>query len=292
MLDELRVPATKMTLERLLRWADTLGRPDLGHRGCRGSGPPRRASDRPGALSWRSVRDASIDEAIRLITANGMRHLAAGITSVSDALVTPDAHALYREAADRGLLPLNIHEMHGGRTFFEPPRVDGGHVDYARSHPSGRLRGGTIKVFMDAVHPGPAVDRRTPSGTDVHTGSMYYSKGEVEDLIDEILGRGLEPAVHALGNCAVGQLLDVYERARATSAGADASLRIEHFILASKTEASRAADLGAKVVVNPAFLHQWGDMYLHDWRGDGQPHLKIIRIPNLARRRCRGGRGL
>jgi predicted amidohydrolase YtcJ len=110
---------------------------------------------------------------------------------------------------------------------------------------------------------------------------MYYSKGEIGRLISEILGSGLEPAVHTLGNCAANHILDAYEAARATTEGAGASLRIEHFILASKDQAKRAADIGAKVVVNPAFLYQWGDMYLHNWRGEGQPHLWIIPVRTL-----------
>jgi predicted amidohydrolase YtcJ len=170
--------------------------------------------------------------------------------------------------------------MRGGRTFFEPPRVDCPNGDYARSY-GRRLRGGTIKVFMDVVHPGPAVDRRAPGGRDVHTGVTYYNKGEITRLVAEILGAGLEPAVHALGNCAINQILDVFEGARATSDGVGASLRIEHFILASRDQATRAADIGAKVVVNPAFLHQWGDTYLHTWRGEGQSHLRIIPIRSL-----------
>lgn len=237
------------------------------------------ASDLPQSLSWESVPDASIAEAIRLIRVNGKRHLGAGITSVSDALVTPRAHELYRAAAERDELPLSIHQMRGGRTFFEPPRVDASD-DYAASYGT-RLRGGTIKMFMDVVHPGPAVDRRTEDGHDVHTGVMYYSRGEVTRLVQEILDRGLEPAVHSLGNCAIEQILDVYEAARGSAAGADASLRIEHFILATREQAARAADLGVKVVVNPAFLFQWGDMYLHSWRGEGQPHLRIIPIRSL-----------
>jgi predicted amidohydrolase YtcJ len=238
------------------------------------------ASDLPQALSWESIPDASIDDAIALIVANCRRHLAAGITSVSDALVTTRAHSLYQEAARRGVLPLALHEMRGGRTFFEPPRIDCLIGDDANSY-GGRLRGGTIKVFMDVVHPGPAIDRRASDGRDVHTGVTYYNKGEITRLVAEILGAGLEPAVHALGNCAINQILDVFEGARATSDGVGASLRIEHFILASRDQSIRAADIGAKVVVNPAFLHQWGDTYLHTWRGDGQSHLRIIPIRSL-----------
>ena len=84
------------------------------------------------------------------------------------------------------------------------------------------------------------------------TRDTHYSKGEAQNTHRrDTWAKGHEPAVHALGNCAVGQLLDVFDHARATRDGADASLRIEHFILASQTQATRAADLGVKVVVNP-----------------------------------------
>ena len=147
------------------------------------------ASDLPQALSWESIPAASVDRAIDLFIANGRRHLAAGITSVSDALVTTIAHTLYQEAARREVLPLTVHEMRGGRTFFEPPRVDCMETD-AASSPTARLRGGTVKLFMDVVHPGPAVDRLAPDGRHVHTGVMYYSKGEIRRIVTEILSAG------------------------------------------------------------------------------------------------------
>ncbi len=240
------------------------------------------AADVPYSLSWRSYAQKSTGEAVGRIEANGRRHLALGITSVSDALVTPEAHALYAAAAEQGRLTIDIHEMLGGRTFFEAPRLGQAPSEEALRARTGRLSAGTVKMFMDVVHPGPAIDRRTPDGHR-HTGRNFYSRGEAETLVLDIVDRGFEPAVHTLGSCGLEQALDAFEAVRRRGGDPEASLRIEHFIIATGDQVERAASLGVKAVVNPGFLHQWGDMYLHRWRGDdiAYEELRIIPIRSM-----------
>jgi len=240
------------------------------------------SSDAPGELSWRSYAERSIDGATKLVEANARRHLALGITSVSDALVTPAAAALYEAAVEADRLPIDLHQMLGGRTFFEPPSVGQAPSEELLAARVGRLTAGTVKVFMDVVHPGPAIDRRTPDGHR-HTGANFYSRAEAEALVLDIVARGFEPAVHALGNCGLEQTLDAYEAVRALPSVSAHSLRIEHYIIATASQLDRTASLGAKAVVNPGFIYQWGDMYLHGWRGDDTPYeeLRIIPIRSL-----------
>ena len=235
------------------------------------------AADVPYALSWRSYARRT-DDAVGLIEANGRRHLALGITSVSDALVTPEGAALYAAAAEQGRLPIDIHQMLGGRTFFEAPRLGQAPSEEALRARTGRLSAGTVKMFMDVVHPRPAIDRRTPDGYR-HTGRNFYSRSEAEAMVLEIVGRGFEPAVHTLGSCGLEQALDAFEAVRHRGGGAEASLRIEHFIIATGDQVERAAALGVKAIVNPGFLHQWGDMYLHGWRGDDTAYEELRIIP-------------
>ena len=70
---------------------------------------------------------------------------------------------------------------------------------------------------------------------------------------------------------------------RRSPAPESASLRIETFIIATGDQVGGSASLGVKAVVNPGFLLQWGDMYLHEWRGDGTgcDELRIIPIRSL-----------
>lgn len=236
------------------------------------------SSDAPGELSWRSYAERSPEGALELVEANARRHLALGITSVSDALVTPAAAALYRSAAAAERLPIDLHQMLGGQTFFEPPRVGQVPSEELLAARFGRLTAGTVKVFMDVVHPSPAIDRRTPTGHR-HTGANFYSRAEAEALVRDIVERGFEPAVHALGSCALDQTLDAYEAVRALPGRMADSLRIEHYIIATGSQVDRTASLDVKAVVNPGFLYQWGDMYLHGWRGDDTPYEELRIIP-------------
>ncbi|CAN5756933.1 amidohydrolase [soil metagenome] len=240
------------------------------------------SSDAPASLSWRSYAQRSQAAAIDLVEANARRHLVLGVTSVSDARVTPEGAALYEAAAEAGRLPIDIHQMLGGRTFFETPRLGQAPSEESLRARRGRLSAGTVKMFMDVVHPGPAIDRRTPDGYR-HTGRNFYSRAEAEALVLDIVGRGFEPAVHALGSCGLEQALAAYQTVRRLPGGDAPSLRIEHFIIATGEQVDRAASLGVKAVVNPGFLHQWGDMYLHGWRGDGTDwdELRIIPIRSM-----------
>jgi predicted amidohydrolase YtcJ len=252
-----------------------------------GSGDPtgelfETSSDVPAALSWRSYADRSPAELVSLVEANARRHLAVGITSVSDAMVTPEGSALYTAVAQAGGLPIDIHQMLGGATFFQEPRLGYAPTEESLRARRHRLVAGTVKVFMDVVHPGPAIDRRTTEGVR-HTGRNFYSRAEAQALIHDIVERGFEPAVHALGSCALEQVLAAYETVRRAADRDAASLRIEHFIIATGEQVARTASLGLKVVVNPGFVDQWGDMYLHGWRGDdtGWDDLRIIPIRSL-----------
>jgi predicted amidohydrolase YtcJ len=240
------------------------------------------SSDGPAALSWRSYAERSPADAIALVEANARRHLALGITSVSDALVTPEGAALYAAVAQAGRLPIDLHQMLGGQTFFGAPRLGQTPTEESLRTRQGRLSAGTVKMFMDVVHPGPAIDRRMADGYR-HTGRNFYSRAEAEALVLDIVDRGFEPAVHALGSCGLEQALAAFEAVRRMPGRDAASLRIEHFIIATGEQVSRTASLGVKAVVNPGFVDRWGDMYLHEWRGDGTDwdELRIIPIRSL-----------
>jgi predicted amidohydrolase YtcJ len=236
------------------------------------------SSDLPAALSWRSYVERSPEAAIALVEANAKRHLALGITSVSDALVDPQGAELYEAVAKAGRLPIDVHQMLGGRSFFEAPRLGEAPSEERLRARLGRLSAGTVKVFMDVVHPGPAIDRREGDRCR-HTGRNFYTRSEGEALVLDIVKRGFEPAVHTLGSCALEQALSAYGAVRRLPGGDAASLRIEHFIIATSEQVDVTAELGVKAVVNPGFLHQWGDMYLHTWRGDETDWDELMIIP-------------
>ena len=70
--------------------------------------------------------------------------------------------------------------------------------------------------------------------------------------------RGFQIAVHAIGDAAVREVLDVYERLGAEGPSLDARNRVEHAQVISPADMSRFAALG--VIASMQFMHCTSDM--------------------------------
>ncbi len=239
------------------------------------------AMDRPESLSWSDYVDRDPAASQGLLEILLRPQLASGITSLCDALVLPAGAGLLQLAARDGRLPLAIGQLFGGATFFAEPDLSPARVESLRADHGPRLQGGMVKLFVDAVHPSPAIDRPVDGVPDVHTGATYYGRGELAAVAQAAVNAGLGVAMHALGDCAIDLALDALGAVRRTEAGRNALLRIEHFVLASRDQARRAADLGVVVVTNPGFVDTWGDQYLERWIIDGRPDLHVLPLRDL-----------
>ncbi|MDP6607260.1 MAG: amidohydrolase family protein [Dehalococcoidia bacterium] len=193
-----------------------------------------------------------------LVEQNALRHLAAGITSVGDANVMPEGAAMYRMADSRGQLPIAIHQMRAGDQFFAPPeRAAAG--EFTEDDVSDRLRGGTVKIFMDPVFPRSAGWKVHADGHREHLGAPYYTQEEADRLALAAASRGLQVAIHCLGTWAIEQGLDALERAIREYPSAAVTHRIEHFSQPTREQIARASALGVIVCHQPPFFYQGGD---------------------------------
>ena len=110
---------------------------------------------------------------------------------------------------------------------------------------------GFVKMFMDGV-----VDSRTAymlhsyPGTD-QTGAPLFAPERFQDICGEIDRRGLQIAVHAIGDGAVRQTIDGYEAARARNGARDARHRIEHIELIDRADVPRLGALGITASLQP-----------------------------------------
>jgi predicted amidohydrolase YtcJ len=210
------------------------------------------------ALSLSAYLDNYQDSVADLVQANCMRHLACGITSIGDALVTPEAAQMYRRTDAAHKLPMVIHQMLGGTYFFAPPReaVQG---ELGSGQVSDRLRGGTVKIFMDPVFPCSAQIRYLSANQEERIGQPYYTQEEVNHLVLSAHRRNLQVAIHCLGNWAVEQALNAFEHAQREHPRAEPRFRIEHFTLTTPAQIRRARCLGVIASVQPPFVYTIGD---------------------------------
>ncbi len=231
-----------------------------------GSGEPNgvlweRAMDPVHHASMRSYIDTfGSDVVAGLVEQNALRHLSHGITSVGDALVMPESAEIYRLTDERGKLPIVIHQMRGGPGFFAAPEEAAGGA-FMEDDVSDRLRGGIVKIFMDPVWPSPAMTICHEDGTTEPVGEPYYGQEEVDHLVLDAASHGLQVAIHCIGNRAVEQGLNAFERAQREIPRSDPRYRIEHFAFATPEQIARASSLGVIISHQPPFLNAIGEYF-------------------------------
>ncbi|RBP67808.1 hypothetical protein DFO66_10128 [Brevibacterium sanguinis] len=232
------------------------------------------------AASWDEFFLANPDQAVDLIEAKAREYLAVGITAIGDACVTTSAAQLYRTVNDEGRLPITVHQLHGGDQFFSQQdlrRTD--IIERIQGNESHLLRGGAMKIFVDRAYPDGAARHQLHDGCTTHVGTPFYSPAEVRDLAVTAAAKGIDLAIHGMGNCAVDSVIGAYEEVR-RKVGDDPTLRLEHAFIAEKAQAPRLASAGIELVANPGLAHEDG-LFFNEWRGQGQEHLKVLPIRSM-----------
>jgi len=211
--------------------------------------------------------------------AAGLAHAAAhGITSMVNMDGNRYTCVLLREMEAEGRLTARVKVP-----FHFKPHMDLAALDRA-SAMAGEFTGewvtsGFVKMFMDGV-----VDSRTaymlnPYPGMSETGAPLFAAERFNDICTEIDRRGLQIAVHAIGDGAVRQTIDGYAAAQARNGARDARHRVEHIELIDRADIPRLAALGITASVQPPHApgvmdfpldgmeaaiarHRWPDAYL------------------------------
>jgi predicted amidohydrolase YtcJ len=232
------------------------------------------------SASWNSYAERDWDRAITLLQAKMKDYLAVGLTGVGDAMVTAKAAELYRRADAAGGLPLTVQQLHHSDGYFamqDLRRYD--IVEQIKEASTKMLRSGALKMFLDAAFPdGPAIDH-IHGGCKTHRGATYYTKAEINERAMRASDLSINTAIHAIGNCAIDAALDAYQAVRRSDAS-DSVLRIEHAFVAEPRQGARMAELGVDLVTNPGFGYLYSELFAM-WRGDDQPHLRILPVRSM-----------
>ena len=85
------------------------------------------------------------------------------------------------------------------------------------------------------------------------TGCLYIETEELEAFVLEAHRRGMQIAMHTIGDAAIEQLLRAYEKALKQYPRKDHRHRFEHFSIPTDDQVRRAAALGCAICVQPSF---------------------------------------
>ena len=91
-------------------------------------------------------------------------------------------------------------------------------------------------------------------------GNLYYTQKDIDDFVLEAHLKGLQVAMHCIGDRAIERLLLAYERALGKYPLNDPRYRFEHFSLATDDQAKRALDLGCCLSMQPSYVKGDGMM--------------------------------
>ncbi len=197
---------------------------------------------------WPSPEQRARDKEI---VAAGLAHCAAqGIT----AMVNMDGNrytcALLAEMRDEGRLTARVvvpFHFKPQMALAELDRASAMQAEFADEW----VRSGFVKMFMDGV-----VDSRTafmlndyPGTTE--RGAPLFEPARFKEICAEIDRRGLQIAVHAIGDGAVRTTIDGYEAAGLANGFRDMRHRIEHIELIDRADVPRLGALGITASLQP-----------------------------------------
>ena len=183
--------------------------------------------------------------------AAGLAHCAAhGITTMVNMDGNRYTCVLLQEMADEGRLTARVKVPFHMKPHMELSELDRASA-MAAEFTGAWVTSGFVKMFMDGV-----VDSRTaymltdyPGTTE--RGEPLFEAARFNDICAEIDRRGLQIAVHAIGDGAVRQTIDGYEAAALRNGARDSRHRIEHIELIDRADISRLGALNITASVQP-----------------------------------------
>ena len=180
---------------------------------------------------------------------------------------SPVEPAAYQDLSDRGELAVRVQLMVAG-DYLHPLGVNAGYgpplgVDLGlrTGFGSERLSLGAAKFWLDG-----GMSARTAAVSEPYEGSL--EKGSLTERLEHYRtavpachAAGWQLALHAIGDSAIDVALELIEAATRVDPRAGARPRVEHCGLVRPDQLERLARSGAIAVVQPEFLHRFGEDY-------------------------------
>lgn len=116
-----------------------------------------------------------------------------------------------------------------------------------------------VKIYADGALGSQTASMLKPyCGQPGNSGITVMDKGRLREMVKRSCERGFSVAIHAIGDRANMEVLDVYEEARSQFPGSDVVLRIEHAQVLRSEDIPRFAQLNVIASMQP--IHAISDM--------------------------------
>ncbi len=181
----------------------------------------------------------------------GLRALVAlGLTEVHDAGVEPAVLDVYRRLAAADRLPLRVYAMIDGQVSLEALDAELARWRGKRRRELGRLAVRAVKLYADgALGSRGAALHEDYADDPGNRGLLLSSPSLLRDKVRAAAAAGFQPAVHAIGDRAVSEVLAAFEAAGDLRA---LRPRVEHLQVVRAADLPRLAAAGAVASMQPA----------------------------------------
>src|SRR5512144_1564620 len=178
----------------------------------------------------------------------GLRELASvGLTEVHDAGVPPAVLDVYRRLAEADRLPIRVYAMIDGEVPL--PTLEKELGRWKGKGEVGRLTVRSVKLYADGALGSRGAALFEDYADDPGNRGLLLSTPEVlRAKVRAVAAAGLQPAVHAIGDRAVSEVLSAFEAAGDLRA---VRPRIEHLQIVRPREVARLVATGALASMQP-----------------------------------------
>ena len=196
------------------------------------------------------------EEKRKLLVAAVHRCLAFGLVGVHEMGISAKDVSLYRELSAAGELPFRVTAYLSADDPANEPFLESGPPP---GHADDLFRIVGAKFYADGSLGARSAALLEDYSDEAHNrGILMKSPEELYDQILPWYEKGFQCAVHAIGDAAVREVLDVYARLESEHPASDRRNRIEHAQVVSAPDLRRFAALG--VIPSMQFTHCTSDM--------------------------------
>jgi predicted amidohydrolase YtcJ len=156
------------------------------------------------------------DEQLALIASGQDLYLREGITTAQEGATTKPQYDLLRQAADRGLLKLDVVSL---PIIFDVDKIFAGRPPRNEADYTNRLRIGGVKMLMDGSPQGKTAFFTTPyltggpSGQQDWRGEPSFPQSTLNEMVKKVYDGGATLFVHCNGDAAIDALLEAHRYA-------------------------------------------------------------------------------
>jgi predicted amidohydrolase YtcJ len=210
---------------------------------------------------------AALRRSTALCAAQGVTFCAEAGTGAGLVHHSPVEPAAYQDLSERGELAVRVQLMVAG-DYLHPTGVTAGYgpplgVDLGLRTGFGgeRLSLGAAKFWLDGGMSARTAALSEPYAGSVDKGSLTERLEHYRTAVPACHAAGWQLALHAIGDSAIDTALGLVEAATRLHPRVGARPRIEHCGLVRPDQLARLASSGAIAVVQPEFLHKFGEDY-------------------------------